>query len=337
MHELLRPYQPRLPLERLVEEINALYHAFESCDYDRRHPELFEQIPRFWQGMLTLAQSIVPGGNWTVLDFGCGTGFEALQILRWLRPGSLLQLTCYDPAAEMLARCQERVQPRFANARFCSTLEEVRSVAPVEGYAMLATNSLLHHLPVPAQTIAMLGELLSSEAVWLAGHEPSRRFYQNPVCRQVYAAFLRERRWRRVFQLRTYLRRMDHLLRMVLGRASDPARQTARLAYQRNMFAVQPPAELVHALVDFHVARPGRLAVLERGFDVMQLQNDLRPEWHLLWSKSYSFMGYYYEADVSPRWRRQARRLTADFPDDGANFCALWQRRALAGRSDEAL
>ncbi len=334
MHELLRPYEPRLPLEQLVEAINALYHAFEARDYDRRHPELFEQIPRFWRGMLGLAQSIEPARRWAVLDFGCGTGFEALQILRWLRPGSLVQLTCYDPAPEMLARCRERVRPEFAAAQFCSTLEEVRSAAPAGGYSMLTTNSLLHHLPVPAQTLAMLGELLSSEALWLAGHEPSRRFYQNPVCRQTYAAFLRERRWRRFVRLRTYLRRIDHLRLMILGRASDPARQTARVAYQRRIFGIQPPAELIHALVDFHVARPGRLARLERGFDVMQLQVDLAHNWRLLWSKSYSFMGYYYEADLPSRWQRRARRLAELFPDDGANFCALWQRSASAEQEE---
>jgi trans-aconitate methyltransferase len=335
MLELLQPYQPRLPLHQLVEEVNALYHAFEAHDYDQRHPELFQQIPRFWQGMVLLAQAIHPAARWHVLDFGCGTGFEALQLLRWLRPGTLAHLTCYDPSPEMLARCRDRVGPLAPNATFCTTLEEVRTAAPAGGYNLLATNSLLHHLPDPPGVLRELLPLLGSDALWLAGHEPSRRFYDNPACRRVYTHFLRERYWRRLVSPRTYIRRARHTVRLACGWASDPAAQTAREAYRRNLFGVKPPPEIIHSLVDFHVVRPSQPTSFERGFDVVQMQTELAQTWQLRWLKTYSFMGYYYEGDLPRFWQQQARRLAAAFPTDGANFCALWQRAAAQTRQEE--
>jgi SAM-dependent methyltransferase len=327
MHDLLHRYQPQLPLERLVEEVNKLYHACEAHDYDQRHPELVQQIPRFWQGMVSLAQALDPAARWTVLDFGCGTGFEALQLLRWLRPGALAHLTCYDPAPEMLARCRARLAPYDVPVTFCTTLDEVRASTPPAGYTMLTTNSLLHHLPDPYHTLNTLAPLLRPAALWLAGHEPSRRFYQNATCHAVYRRFVRARRWQRFLSPRLYLRRLRGLAR---AQANDPAPQVARLAQQQGLFAAQPPAELIHMLVDFHVTRPSQPASILRGFDVVQMQHDLAPRWRLHWFKTYSFMGYYYEGDLPRHWQQQARRLAAAFPHDGANFCALWQYSASA-------
>ncbi|NJK52295.1 MAG: class I SAM-dependent methyltransferase [Leptolyngbyaceae cyanobacterium SU_3_3] len=60
--------------------------------------------------------------EWRILDFGCGTGFEAEQLIRYLPQGSIAQLTCYDLSPEMLARCRARITPLFSDALFVSDL-----------------------------------------------------------------------------------------------------------------------------------------------------------------------------------------------------------------------
>ena len=36
---LLAPYGPTLPLDKLVEELNKIYHSFEAYSYDSRTPK----------------------------------------------------------------------------------------------------------------------------------------------------------------------------------------------------------------------------------------------------------------------------------------------------------
>ena len=84
----------------------------------------------------------------------------------------------------MLAHCRSRIAPHFPAAVFTTDL--TRLPPEEEGYDLLATNSLLHHLPDPVATITALLPRLKADAWWIAGHEPSRRFYANPACVQMY-------------------------------------------------------------------------------------------------------------------------------------------------------
>jgi len=120
LEEQLRPYQPSLPLPELVLAVNNIYHSFEASQYDRRHPEIFTQLPQFWHKMALLAQSVGPSQQWRVLDFGCGTGFEAQQILTHLGKHRIASLTCYDPSPEMMAECHRKITPLFPAAVFTS-------------------------------------------------------------------------------------------------------------------------------------------------------------------------------------------------------------------------
>src|SRR4051812_17079365 len=108
MSSLLERFGPQLPLDELVIELNALYHAYESREYDSRHPEITRQLPAIWREMAAEVQDRQPPTGWHILDFGCGTGFEAEQLLRNFPTGSIASLTCYDLSPDMLARCRER-------------------------------------------------------------------------------------------------------------------------------------------------------------------------------------------------------------------------------------
>jgi SAM-dependent methyltransferase len=315
---LLAPYRPRLPLPHLVVEVNRIYHAFEARDYDSRHPEVHRQLPALWHEMVGVALAHLGDVPWRVLNIGCGTGFEAGHLLRNLPPGRLEHLTCYDPSPEMLARCRATIGPRCPQAVFTSEARDLRR----HTYNVLATNSLLHHLPAPVALSYSLLPLLDRGAVWLAGHEPSQRFHLNPACVAAHTTFLRERRWRKFLSPTRYVVRM----RQALGLASDPPRQTAREAWRRGLFERPPTASAIGLLVDFHVAHSGSEAAAGRGFDLHHLQQQMQRAWQRVWHTTYGFMGPWYEGDLPPRWQRTSRDLARRYPDDGANFCTVWRR-----------
>jgi hypothetical protein len=56
-----------------------------------------------------------------------------------------------------------------------------------------------------------------------------------------------------------------------------------------------------------------------------QLNHRAKP-WKLIWLKTYGFMGPFYEGELKGRWARSCQELARRFPNDGANFCVIWQR-----------
>jgi hypothetical protein len=190
----------------------------------------------------------------------------------------------------------------------------------------LITNSLLHHLPRYLDLLQWLAPLLSDDAVWLTGHEPSARFYQNPDCRNTYRRFLRQYRWRRRFSPSAYV---DYAKRK-LGISLTPAQAAATQAWKNGLLKRRPPAQLVSRLVDLHVAHSCEEVHAGRGFDVGRIQQALSGDWELIWTTSYSFMGAFYEGMLPPRWRDECLRLSRAFPEDGANFSAVWQRSSAS-------
>src|SRR6185437_3466614 len=192
----LAPYEPQMPLNSLVEEVNKIYHSFDAKHYDRDHPEIHQQLPAIWAEMI---RQLPEKTGWCVLDFGCGTGFEALQVLQKL-PGKIERLVTYDPSPEMLVQCKQRLRA-FSNVSFQEQLDPALDHGPFD---LLLTNSLLHHLPNLRETISSLLPALTSNAYWLAGHEPSSRFYQNSECVRLFENYSRYHNVAKWFQPISY-------------------------------------------------------------------------------------------------------------------------------------
>lgn len=310
----------QLPIDELIIELNKLFHMFEARTYDATHPEIHEQLPSLWQEMIRVAMQEHGSTEWRILDFGCGSGFEAEHLIRGVPKGTITQLTCYDPSPEMLEHCQRRISPLFSNALYLSDYEQLQ--AKGDSYNLLATNAVLHHVTDPIEAINRLLPLLTPDCVWLAGHEPSTRFYKNEECLSAYERFSRERKWRRYLSLHNYLRRASK----IIGLQSDPYRQTAKEAYRKGLLDKEPPISLVDRLVDLHVAHSEAEAHLGRGFDFQQMQGDLAGLWELTWVKTYSYMGDVYEGRLSKKWARICHDLADRYPQDGASFCSVWRR-----------
>jgi SAM-dependent methyltransferase len=322
LEDILKPYQPQLPIDELILAVNRLFHEFEAKDYDRIHPEIHQQLPPIWHEMLDRATSTTETQVWRILDFGCGTGFEAEQLIKTLPPGSIAELTCYDPSPEMLAYCRSKIAPLLPTATFTTDLNSI-SINAGKSYNLLVTNSLLHHLPDPIITINNLLSLLTADAIWLAGHEPSSRFYKNPECLQLCNEFEQEAKWKKFLSLSRYVYAIEQLI----GLKTHPLNQAALAAFNRGLFKQKPPKIVIDRIVDFHVAHSPAEADSGRGLDFEIMEQKLINEWQLIWAKTYSFMGSHYDGDLPKKWSQRSEKLGKNFPKDGANFCTAWQRK----------
>ncbi len=307
----LAPFEPLVPLKSLVEEINTIYHSFDAKNYDAEHLEIRQLWPGLWAEMI---QQLPQRNSWRVLDFGCGTGFEAEQLLHH-QGSSIHFLMAYDPSREMLARCHGRLgnDPRV---NFSDDLVRARAGGP---YNLLITNSVLHHLADVEETIYGLQSLLSEDAYWLSGNEPSTRFYKNALCVQLfqhYTAYYERTKW---FRPSAYVGKLKSLLGV------NSLSATARLAHKRRLFAALPSDTVIARLVDFHV-RHLIDADSERGFDLSVMESVFKQHWLLRWSKTYSYLGAFGELSARRTWLNKAHLLQEKFPADGANFCAVWSR-----------
>ncbi|HLJ17595.1 MAG TPA: class I SAM-dependent methyltransferase [Bryobacteraceae bacterium] len=323
MMEALQRYGPNQPIPVLITELNKLYHEWEAERYEHSHPEIFEQLPPIWDEMLAVLDARCPQESFRILDFGCGTGFEARQFLGHFEPRRVEKIVCYDPSPGMLMECQRSLGTWRDKTEFVADLRDVWQGRGE--FNVLVTNSVLHHLPQPVQAIRHIADLLAPRSMWLCGHEPSNRFVKNPECRAVLRQYHASDRWRRLFSARRCARRV---LRWT-GAQELPEDYAARRAYEQSMFQLRPPAQVVSRLVDFHVVSGEADLAESSGLDFLQLQTALAGEWNLLWRRTYSFLGSHYERTLPTRWQREAHRLAANYPDDGANFCLIWQRGKL--------
>jgi hypothetical protein len=185
---------------------------------------------------------------------------------------------------------------------------------------LIISNSVLHHLPELERTMREIASLAAPGAVWVAGHEPSSRYYRNSACAAALAAFSQERRWRRLLSVRSYWNKA----RRMIGLRTSPAAAAAKRAYKLRLFEKEPSAALISRLVDFHVAHDAAEAGAGRGLDFDQLARDLQGTWQMLHVHTYSFMGPFYEPRLPRRWRITCGQLARDYPKDGSNFCTVW-------------
>ena len=214
MVDILQEYGPTQPLPVLVTELNRFYHEHEAAIYERTHPEIFEQLPELWgkmfaefdvlqaQGRCSIDSA---NGKLRILNIGCGTGFEARQCLKYFGGERVDRLVCLDPSDRMLDRCRQALEPWGEVVNYVTTLNEIGATSQFD---LLITNGVLHHMVDPVQAIRDVMSRLASRAVWLCGHEPSKRFYENLECKSVLLRYDAHRRWMRFLSPQKCLKRL---------------------------------------------------------------------------------------------------------------------------------
>jgi len=226
---------------------------------------------------------------------------------------------------KMLSRGKIHVSPLFPEAVFSVYRDAVSASGP---YNLLVTSQMLHHLTDPLGVINSLLPMLTEDAVWIAAHEPSVRFYRNPECLRVYESFLRGYRWRKYLKPAKYL----SLLRRLVSLDKDIEKLTAEEAVAKELFRSTPPRELILALVDFQCVRicaQGGNGLPRRGLDFIEMSEELSGLWDLISIKTYNFMGPFDEQDLPRKYQAVCRDLARKYPLDGAHHSAVWRRSAV--------
>ncbi len=315
----LQKYNPTLSLDELVVEVNKIYHSFEAEVYDQNHPEVMQQLPPIWKVMVD--KFIKKNKDIYILDYGCGTGFESQQVINNVPPDQLKHITLFDTSKEMLQKCKDKFKTYPFDVKFICESDKIYSESDLK-YNILLTNSLLHHLPQPFETIAKLEKFLADDCIWFCGHEPSKRFYQNEHCLSLLNEYRRARKVRLFLTPSHVLRKIKH----ELGFDTGIAAKTAQECLKQGLFTERPKSAIIGLIVDYHVAHSREEAKTGRGFCFQEIEKELARKWNLAWKTTYSFMGSFYEGSLPEKWQQKCRDLAEKYPDDGANFSSVWTR-----------
>jgi len=322
IEQIVAECQPSVSLPELVRALNLVYHEIEADHYDRIHTEIWEQELPIFRELVDIAGRDLKGARVSLLDYGCGTGFGCSQAVQVLSPSAIHELVCVDPSESMLARCRQRLSNLTGNVRYLADAKAFcRSEEWVGRFDLLLTNSVLHHLYEWQGVLRGLLRFLKPAGHYLMGHEPSSRYHRNAACQKQYAAYLRERKWRRFLRLGNWTGFVRRKLRL----EADLLRETAAAAVQAGLTRSPLPEQVVGELVDYHVPHP-KGARSAQGLDFDHIASDSSWGLTLLAVKSYGYIGGISTGSLPRKWRQIAALLREQYPLDGATFCALWRK-----------
>jgi SAM-dependent methyltransferase len=325
VEQIVAECEPSVSLPELVKALNLFYHEFEAECYDRTHDVIWKhELPVFVKLVEAVRDSLnLP--SVAVLDFGCGTGFGCYHVVKIVGAGRINSVVCVDPSPAMLAKCKQRLDGVFAEARYTNDPDAFLACQEWLGhFDIVVTNSVLHHVYAWEKLLGRLVELLKPGGFYVMGHEPSSRFYTNPECRKHYAAFLRERGWRRFLDGRRWVA----FARQKFGLEPDLLHSTAQAALEAGLTQRLLDRKVVAELVDYHVPHVVRGAARAEGLDFRLIESQMAGVLSLHAVATYAYTGGFLPESLPRKWRRIAEHLGKAYPLDGANFCALWKKVA---------
>ncbi len=309
----------RCPASQFIGRLSNLYHEAESTYYDRIHPELLDARV-VWQTCLTTIAPDLPD-RITALDVGAGTGFATSAVVAVLAP-RIVQMVCLDPSAAMLEKASRRLAGVKPAPQFV-----VGDIGCLDGatprFDLIVTNSVLHHLPDIQVFLATIRQLLRPGGFYVAGHEPTREFFEHPALYRWTSMYRRWRRARRLANPATYWNRLSHR-----GEASDPEAATIAALLRLGLIDRPLPPGVVRQLIDIHVpAAPGGLGLGLPGLSRDDILSGGLHGFHCRVSTSYSHIKDS-RARMGPLWRQVDRWLARRYPLAGSNFLIAAQRPA---------
>lgn len=321
LEEMMRRCGTALTPPEFIRTVSNLYHQLEAPVYDELHPEISKQVPPLVPDLVAEIPETI-----SALEIGCGTGLMSRVLIDALGP-KLERYTCSDISPEMLALCRKRLSA-IAEMRFL--LQGAEQLAG-EGasYDLVVTCSAVHHIADLPRFFRAIRTLVRPGGWYLMLHEPSSRYPRNHQCAAAWQAYTTEqqrRRWLRYLDPKNYLRRLRWLLR---GQWGGIRERVAERLLATGVVGTPISPEEVARLVDIHdpIMNSGGMGFGECGLWPEELGGRHLPEFQLLRVSSYGFLGNVEESSAPKPWRQVATELRRKFPEDGANFCALWQRK----------
>ena len=162
--------------QELVKKINEIYHNWEAKYYLERHPEIFEREKDNWQKFAS--KFFINKKAKKILDIGCGTGFVAQTIGKYLNEQD--EFFCSDISSGMLEIAEKNLSSNnFKNKFFFlkGSIEEL-NFEP-NSFDFIIMNSVLHHLPDIEIFFKEVNRVLKINGKLIIFHEPNKKFFQN--------------------------------------------------------------------------------------------------------------------------------------------------------------
>ena len=165
--------------KEFVIRVNKIFHDVEAAAYTSEHPEIFELEQQRWQ--VLSVKFFKTGKPLRILDLGSGTGFVPLEIGPYLKAGD--EVICADVSEKMLERCRENLERRnFKNKFNYLKLEDQRLAIEDQSVDLVTLNSVLHHLPQTAESLAEVSRVLKPGGLLIIAHE---RFLMEAIMKRL--------------------------------------------------------------------------------------------------------------------------------------------------------
>lgn len=185
--------------------------AVSAAAYEKSHREIFNPVeqPRLRDALRRAVEAVQTGSKpLKALDYGCGSG----NLTR-----HLVDLGVHAVCADVSDEYLEAVEKKFSGTGLVDTLEiggaDLAGV-PDGCFDMVATYSVLHHVPDYLAIVREMCRVLKPGGVLYIDHEVTETYYERPA---VYAEFLQSARprvdWRRLASLVLDVRGYIHILR----------------------------------------------------------------------------------------------------------------------------
>jgi len=187
------------------------YKGADAAVYEYAHGDIFNAIEqqRLYGMLREAVQSVQTGAKLVrALDFGCGSG----NLTR-----HLINLGVHTVSADVSDDFLEGIRRNFSVSSLSETLRlngTDLSNVPDAHFDLVATYSVLHHVPDYLAIVREMGRVVKRGGVLYIDHEVTPDYYHRPP---VYAEFLRKARprvdWRRMLSLVLDVRGYKHILR----------------------------------------------------------------------------------------------------------------------------
>ncbi|MGB0525540.1 MAG: class I SAM-dependent methyltransferase [Flammeovirgaceae bacterium] len=320
----LKEINVELPVEEFIHQISNIYHYHEAMVYDTKQIGLFDKN-HFFQTALASIEDKLPA-KIHALDFGCGTGFGALEMIK--KFGSRIELlVCFDLSPDMLQKCREKIERdhKEISVVYLSDLAELPKVKDYS-FDLVVTNAVLHHLLNLKAHFDLIDAILKPEGFYLIGHEPNTRFYKNKDLLQHTLNF---QKFKRVANRMT----LDYILTKlkVKSRRKNVSELTIRDLINKGLIKEPIPSGKVCKLVDIHV--PHGIASEQPwgflGFSPEVIIDKFLPNYSL-----YTHITHTHIKDDKAmryaRWRKLDKSLAEKYPKDGAVALMILQKGIVA-------
>lgn len=312
--------------EEFIRAVSNAYHELEAPRHSvemHRYFRLSGAHEIFKQALLAAKKML--GKKISILDLGCGAGYD-LEVLKevFSRDG-VEKIVCFDISADMQALAKKRAEDYP-----CKFIISNTRAAIIEGpYDMVVTHAMVHHVADLSAFFNLIRRALVPGGSYVMGHEPNGRYWNNRECMAALQMMRASERRRR--NLRKYFKPSRYIYKIarVLGLKSDyslESRVNQALRERYGFTSELTPLE-IHRLVDIHVpdATPGDFKIGFDGFNWEQLRREYLRGFELKWVGTTGYMGETCSpADLPQRWQRINDRLAIKYPLDGSNFTACW-------------